>query len=115
MALREERQWAMYVHLSALCALAGVPAGFVLGPLLLWQYKKDAMPALDAHGKDAINFQLAMTIYMVIAGIFTVFCFVGVIPLLGLGVYSMVMSVINGIAASEGRPYRYPGTIRFLQ
>ena len=37
----ETKTWAMFIHLSALSGLIGVPFGHVVGPLVLWLIKKD--------------------------------------------------------------------------
>ena len=65
-----ERQWCMWCHLSALSGLI-IPMGNILGPLLIWQMKKAEFPALDWHGKAALNFQLSVLIYLVGGGILT--------------------------------------------
>ncbi len=114
-SLKEQRQWAMGVHLACFSAYLGVPVGNFLGPLLVWQWKKDEIPGLDQHGRDACNFHLTMTIYMMVCLGFTMFCFVGILPMLALGVYSTVMSVLAAVAAQEGKPYRYPGSIELLK
>jgi len=115
MPLAQRRQWAMFVHLAAFSAYAGVPVGNVLGPIILWQIQKDKVPGLEAHAKDAANFHLAMTIYMLVCFGFSMFCFVGVLPLMGLGLYSTVISVLAAIAANDGKPYRYPGAIELIK
>lgn len=40
---------------------------------------------------------------------------VGVLPLMGLGLYSTVMSVLAAIAVNDGKPYRYPGTLELIK
>jgi uncharacterized Tic20 family protein len=114
LTLQQRQQWAMLVHLATFSGYVGLPLGNIFGPLLVWQIKKEEMPELEAHAKDAMNFHLTMTIGMVISLVFTVFCFVGIIPLLGLGLYSTVMSVVVGLAANDGKPARYPGSIRLI-
>ena len=48
----EERQWAMFAHLSAL--LGAFVTGWIggwgwfLGPLIIWLVKKDSMPFVNA-------------------------------------------------------------------
>jgi uncharacterized protein len=113
-SLQEQRQWAMWVHLATFSSYVGVPFGNVLGPLLVWQLKKD-VPGLAPHAKDAMNFHLTMSIAMAVCLVFTVFCFVGIVPLVVLGIYSTAMSLIAGLAANEGKPYTYPGSIRLIQ
>ena len=61
------RTWCMLCHLSALAGLF-LPAGNILGPLLVWQIKKNEMPAVEPHGKDSLNFQLTVLIITLIAG-----------------------------------------------
>ena len=46
----EQKQMGLFLHLSQLLNLI-VPFGGVVAPVVLWQMKKDEMPALDAHGK----------------------------------------------------------------
>ena len=52
----EERQWAMFAHLSALVGglvTAGWAAslGCIIGPLVIWMMKKETMPFVDDQGK----------------------------------------------------------------
>ncbi|RMU25932.1 TonB system transport protein ExbD [Pseudomonas savastanoi] len=55
------RQWAMFCHLSAFAGLM-FPFGNLLGPLIIWQLKKDSDPFIDAQGKEALNFQITVAI-----------------------------------------------------
>jgi len=84
------------------------------GPLILWLVKRDDSPEIDAHGKEALNFQISMLIYNVIAA---VFCLVqvGFVFLAILWVLNAVFVIIASIQASDGKFYRYPMTIRFIQ
>src|SRR5690606_24727412 len=59
----EERQWAMFAHLSALVGgiLTSGWAGSIgcfIGPLIIWLVKKDTMPFVDDQGKEAPNFHI---------------------------------------------------------
>src|SRR5262245_15574928 len=65
------RQWNMWCHLSTLGGLL-VPFGNVIGPLLIWQIKKAEFPAVEVHGKTALNFQLTILI-AVVAGLMLAF------------------------------------------
>jgi len=51
----------MLCHLSALAGFV-IPFGNILGPLLVWQIKKNEIPSVEAHGKAALNFQITVTI-----------------------------------------------------
>jgi hypothetical protein len=109
----EERQWAMFTHLSALAGFV-IPFGNIIGPLVLWQIKKDQSAYIDYHGKEAVNFQISMTIYLAISFIL-VFVLVGILLLAVLGILTIVFLVIAAIKANEGDYYVYPITMRFIK
>ncbi len=112
-SVAEARTWAMLTHLSALTGFIGVPFGHVIGPLIMWAIKKDKFPFVDDQGKEALNFQISMTIYGAVAG---VLCFVviGIPLLIALVITDVILTVIAAIAANEGKTYRYPITIRLV-
>ena len=68
----------------------------------------------DAHGKEALNFQISMLIYNVVAAVFCLIL-VGFVFLAILWVLNAVFVIIASIQASDGKFYRYPMTIRFIQ
>ncbi len=47
----------MLCHLSALLGLFWWP-GIVLGPLIVWQIKKNELPEIDPHGKEALQLSI---------------------------------------------------------
>lgn len=120
-----ERNWAMACHLSAFLALTALPLGNVLGPLIVWLLRRDQYPLVDEQGKESLNFQISMSIYAVagltLAGIMLVtIVFIPLslltLMLLGaLGVIDIVLVVMASINVSNGQPYQYPFTIRFLK
>lgn len=57
----EARQWAMLCHFAAFFGLV-FPFGNLLGPLVVWQIKRDLDPFVDAQGKEAVNFQISVTL-----------------------------------------------------
>jgi uncharacterized Tic20 family protein len=116
----EERMWAMFGHLSALTGLFTGGIGNIVGPLIIWQVKKDTMPFASAEAKEALNFNISWLLWALILGAVTfvlMLFFIGVLllPVLaGLGIAWVVFSIIGGLKANEGKPYRYPLTIRFI-
>jgi uncharacterized protein len=117
---KDTRLWSMLCHLSALLGLTAIPLGNLLGPLLIWQIKKNELPGVDAHGKEALNFQLSMTLYLIIGGVVTailIFFLVGFLfvpVLILLWIMAIVLTIIAAIKANDGKFYRYPLTIRFF-
>ena len=105
---------AMLTHLLALCGFVGIPLGNIIGPLVLWLIKKDTMPFVDDQGKEALNFQISLTIYAFIAGL-TVFILIGFVLLPIVLIGGLVLIIMAAIAANEGKTYRYPFTIRLIK
>jgi uncharacterized Tic20 family protein len=107
------RNWAMACHLAGLSAFIGVPLGHIFGPLLIWLLKKDEFPAVNAQGREALNFGITITIAYVIATLLVlVFIGIVVLPLIIIG--HLILGIIAAIRASEGEIYRYPFNIRFI-
>jgi uncharacterized Tic20 family protein len=102
----EERQWAMFAHLSALAGFI-IPFGNIIGPLVVWMVKKETMPFVDDQGRESLNFQITVTIAaLVCLMLFVVLIGMLLLPLVGLA--ALVLTVIAGIKANEGVDYRYP-------
>ena len=108
------RTWAALCHASALLGVFIHFPGHLLAPLTVWLMKRDESPDLDAHGKEAVNFQLSMLIYNVVAAVFCLIL-IGFVFLAVLWVLNAVFAIIAAIKASDGEFYRYPMTIRFIQ
>lgn len=145
------RIWAMLCHLSALlwiplaCLLfLGIPLYMpflnILGPLIIWQCKKKQDPWIDFQGKEALNFQLSLTVYaliVIVISLFLVLTTFGIaltttllanhlktvlntlLAVLGIFISLIMLSqliLVNFAAfkAYNGHHYRYPFTIRFL-
>ncbi|MGA9378107.1 MAG: DUF4870 domain-containing protein [Phormidium sp.] len=147
----EIRNWGMWAHLSS---LAWIPLMFVglsfpvlniIGPLIVWLYKRKDHEFIDAQGKESLNFQLSFTLYNFILALILIV--VGVIIgltlitapdqpndnqsgniLFGLGlvglsflltvilaIAQLILVIIASLKAKKGEFYVYPLTIRFLR
>lgn len=109
----EQKQMGMFLHLSQLLNIVLPPAGIVV-PIILWQIKKDEMPALDAHGKMVVNWLISSLIYFVVSLVLTI-VLIGILGLITLGIMSVVFPIIGGIKANNGEFWEYPLTIKFLK
>lgn len=122
----DERQYATFVHVSA---LAGLLIGFFfVGPLILWLVKKDRSAFVDRHGCAALNFHFSLLLYEVVAVL--LFGLLGLLTL-GIGfilllpviivlalvavVLQVVFPILGCMAANRGQEYRYPMSIPFLK
>ena len=113
-AIANVRTWCAFIHASALLGVFLHFPGHLLAPLILWLIKRDESPELDAHGKEAVNFQISMLIYNAVAAVFCL-VLIGFFFLAVLWVLNAVFVIIAAIKASDGEFYRYPMTIRFIQ
>jgi len=113
---KDARMWAMFCHLAGLCALLPiVPViGGVIGPLIIWQIKKDDNPFIDEQGKEAVNFQISMLIYFLASILLCIIC-VGAFLVAATIFIFFVFLLIAAVKANNGYHYRYPLTIRFIK
>ncbi len=109
----EERNWSMLLHLSALSGLI-VPFANLIAPLVIWLMFRARSDMVDYHGKRAMNFQISMTIYVLIALIFS-FVLIGIPFLIGLSILWIVYEIVAAVRASRGDPPGYILSIRFLR
>ncbi len=108
----EERTWALFAHLSALIGFV-IPFGNLIGPLIVWQVKKNEMPFVDEQGKEALNFQITVTLAAIVCFIL-MFVLIGVFLIFVVGIAALVLTIIAGIKANNGEHYQYPLTWRII-
>lgn len=108
----EERLWATLAHLSGLAGWV-IPLGNVVAPLLLWLWQKDQSVFVGDQAKEALNFQLTVTIAATASALLMV-VLIGFLLLALVGVYALVVMIIAAIKARQGIYYRYPMSFRFI-
>ena len=99
----EEKQWALFAHLSALIGYI-IPFGSIIGPLIVWQIKKNEMPFVDDQGKEALNFQITIAI-MAIVCIVLMVILIGFLLVVAIYIWVLVRTIKGIVRASDGRPY----------
>jgi len=110
-----ERNWAMGCHLAGLCGIViPVPFGGLVATMLIWLLKREEGPFIDDQGKEALNFQMTILIY-VFGCIMLIFIGIGILLLFPLILYAFICIVIAAVKASEGVRFRYPGCIHFIK
>lgn len=109
---KEERNWAMFAHLSS---FAGhfIPFGHIAGPFIIWSLKKDEMPLVNDQAKEALNFQITMTIAFIVAGL-SIFILIGFVLLPAVWLFDVILTIIAAVKANDGVAYRYPLTLRLV-
>jgi len=121
----QQRQWAMFAHLSALLGgllttAWGGSLGCFIGPLVIWLVKKDTMPFVDDQAKEALNFNITVAIIFLVLFLMTIFTLgIGIIitgPLFVIvGIAWLVLTIVAAIKANDGIAYRYPLTLRLVK
>lgn len=109
----EERNWAMLCHLSTFAGYL-FPFANILAPLLVWILKREGNPLVDDQGKEAMNFQISITLYVLIALVFSLIL-IGIPFLLGLLLADLVLTLVAAVKAGDGETYRYPFTLRLIR
>ncbi|MFC7430158.1 MULTISPECIES: DUF4870 domain-containing protein [unclassified Agrococcus] len=118
MSPQDEKQWAMLGHLGG---IAWVLSLGWLGPLIVFLMYKDRSAFVRQESKEALNFQLFMTILfvgLVLVGSITSFILIGFVflavcwvpPLLGL-----IFAIVGAVRVNAGGSYRYPFNWRIIK
>lgn len=107
------RQLAMFGHLAGLLGFV-IPFASVLAPLVLWLMNRSRHPYIDEQGREAINFQLTILVYLLLSfGLVLALVGLVMIPLIVL--FQLVMVLVAAVRVNDGEAWRYPVTLRFLR
>lgn len=111
MSPADQRTWAIATHLSPF--LAAFVALSFLGPLVMYLIHKDRGVFIRQHAAGALNFQLTMWIGLLIS-FPLMLVLVGFLTAGAIALMMLVFHILGAVAASEGREFHYPLTIRFV-
>ena len=120
----EEKQWAMFAHLSALAGALLTSVWFCwgafVGPLIIWLIKRETMPFVNDQGKEALNFNITLAIVGLVLLVLTIMTLgLGLLITIPAGIIVgigwLIFTVIAAIKASEGVAYRYPISLRLIK
>lgn len=115
------RTWTVLCHASAFLGFLIPALGQFVGPLIVWLWKREESPEIDAHGKESLNFQLSVFIY---TALFAIVCFILMFVLIGFllvplialfYIANVVLVIIASLKANDGELYRYPLTLRLIK
>ena len=110
----DEKNWAMFCHLSALSGFI-IPFGNLIGPLVIWLIKKDTMPLVDRHGKEALNFQITVTLAAIVSFIL-IFALIGILLIWVVAIGALVLTIMAAVKVANGNlDYRYPIALRLIK
>lgn len=97
--------------LSVLTHILGLFTYFI-GALVIFLVSKDKK--VKEHAKNALNWQISLTIYMIISAILIILI-IGILLIVALGILNIVFCIIAAVKASEGKLWRYPLSINFFK
>ncbi len=107
------KQWTLLAHLSGFVGFI-FPLGNILGPLIIWLLKKEQSQLLEEHAREALNFQISIAIYALVASILFV-VIIGMVLLPVIIIIQIILMIKAALAADKNEFYRYPFTIRFIK
>ena len=107
-ATSDDRTFAMLTHLSCIIF-------WFIVPLVMWLINKDKPERafLTDQAKEALNFQITLTIGYVIGAVLTIILIGGLINF-ALWILCVVFSIIAALKAKDGVAYRYPFALRLI-
>lgn len=114
------RRWACLVHLSAAAGLF-YPFLPLVGPLLIWLFKRQRDSYVDEQGRLAVNFHLSMCIYLVVS-----YVVVAVLKLVIVGFIlfwlpglirfaQVLLGLVGALRAYDVEHFNYPLSIEFIK
>jgi uncharacterized Tic20 family protein len=110
---KDEQNWAMGCHLAALAGFL-IPFGNIIGPLVVWLIKRAEYPLVDRHGKEALNFQITVSIALAVC-VPLVFVLIGIPLIFIVAITALILTIIAAVKTANGEDYRYPFALRLLK
>ncbi len=105
-ASQEARNMALLVWLGSLLFWF-IPA------LIVYLIKKDD-PYVQDQSKECLNWNITVAIGYV-AGIILTFILIGILVLFAVGIAHLVFCIMGAVAASNGKPFRVPFSLRLIK
>ncbi|MGB6488588.1 MAG: DUF4870 domain-containing protein [Steroidobacteraceae bacterium] len=110
---KDERNLAMFAHLSAFAGLIFPAGGNVIAPLIVWLTQREKSAFVADQSLEALNFNITVLIAEVACGVLFV---IGIGILLGiiLGIAWLAGTILGAVKASEGQRFRHRFTLRLV-
>ncbi|SFW81508.1 DUF4870 domain-containing protein [Chitinophaga sancti] len=135
---KDERTWAVIISLGGIIGMTigwFSPVGNIIAVLILWLIKRDQSSLLNAMGKEALNFQITMSIlvlivnfiFFILSAMWTFSTFFWTSYSSGFHfsafkgrnnivfIINLIFSIIAAVRANNGELYRYPFSWRIVK
>ena len=112
---KEERMWGAFCHLGGFGMVVPI-LGNIAAPLILWMVKREDSRFVDAQGKEAVDFQITVSIVALPLLLLSWLVWIGFLVLLAaVALYDLVMITIASVRSHEGQDFAYPLAFRFIR
>jgi len=86
----------------------------IIGPLIIWLFKRDTSAFIDYHGKEYFNLIITFFIYEIAAAILMIIG-IGFILVPIVSIALLIFIIVGAIKAGQGEYYKFPLIIRFIK
>lgn len=107
------KQVVSWCHISGLFGYV-IPFAGIIVPLTIWLTQRDIDPFIDDQGKEAVNFQISVFLYLAVSALLML-VLVGFVLIFAVTLAHIILCIIAAVNTSQGEPYRYPLTIRLIR
>lgn len=104
----DERQMAMLAHIGGMIPFLGFAV-----PLGLWAAKMGQSPFIEDQAKESLNFQINILMLSIVSAV-SCMIWIGYVLLPSLILTNALWCYMAGTAAKEGKQYRYPYNVRYI-
>lgn len=110
---KDERNLAMFAHLSAFAGLIFPPGGNVIAPLIVWLTQREKSAFVADQSLEALNFNLTVFLAEIACALLFIVG-IGIVLSLALGVIWLIGTILGALRASEGQRYRHRFILRLV-
>lgn len=103
----DERTMAILAHLLSIFF-------WIFPGLIIYLLKKDESSYVAEHAKEALNFQISLTIFYIISGVLMLLL-IGILFFVILYFANIILCIIATVKANDNILYRYPFSIRLVK
>lgn len=104
---------ATKIHATGFLIFSGIPLSNFLVCYYLWIKNRHRSAYLDYQGREAICFQIAIYLYLLLS-LFMVFALIGIFAIPLLLLLHLIATLVAVIKVSKGTAFRYPANITII-
>jgi uncharacterized Tic20 family protein len=112
-ATKDERNLAMFAHLSAFAGLLFPAGGNVIAPLIVWLVQREKSAFVADQSLEALNFNITVFLAEIVCA-FLFIVGIGILLGLVLGIVWLAGTILGAIRASEGLRFRHRFILRLV-